>query len=95
MVTFGTNELVSSSDLSKKFGSYLSQIKEHTVEKLAVLKNNRVEAVLVSTEEFERMNEALKYVEAQKIIGSINNGLEDVKTGRTKSIENLWNELDD
>lgn len=94
MVAFGTNELVSSSELSKKFGSYLTQIKEHSIEKLAVLKNNKVEAVLVSTEDFEKMNEALKYVESQQIINSVQAGLEDIKAGRTKKIKSLWDELE-
>lgn len=75
MVTFGTHELVSSSELSKKFGSYLTQVKNHTVDKLAVLKNNKVEAILISTEEYEKMSEALKYMEAQKIVTSIQKDL--------------------
>ena len=42
MVSYATNELIPSSDFAKKFGSYLGQIREHTVEKLAILKNNKV-----------------------------------------------------
>jgi PHD/YefM family antitoxin component YafN of YafNO toxin-antitoxin module len=94
VVTYATNELIPSSDFAKKFGAYLGQIREHTVEKLAILKNNKVEAVLVSKDEYEKMAEALKIVEANEIIKSIQAGLEDVKSGKVQPIEKLWRELD-
>ena len=93
MVTYSTNELISSSELAKKFGTYLSQIKDNTVDKLAVLKNNKVEAIIISKDEYESMIEALKELEAKKILKSIDAGLKDVKEGRTNSIDKLWDEL--
>ncbi|MDQ1243799.1 MAG: hypothetical protein QG565_139, partial [Campylobacterota bacterium] len=53
MVLFATNELIPSSNFAKKFGLYLGQIRENAVEKLAILKNNKVEAVLISKDEYE------------------------------------------
>jgi len=94
VVSYAINELIPSSDFAKKFGSYLGQIREHTVEKLAILKNNKVEAVLISKDEYEKMAEALKIVEANEMIKSIQIGLEDVKSGRVQPIEKLWSELD-
>jgi len=67
MITYATNELIPSSEFAKKFGSYLSQIKESTIDKIAVLKNNKVEAVLVSKDNYERMSEALELLEHQEI----------------------------
>jgi len=67
MVTYATNELIPSSEFAKKFGSYLSQIRESTIDKIAVLKNNKVEAVLVSKDDYERMSEALELLEHQEI----------------------------
>ncbi len=95
MVTYGANELIPSSEFAKKFGSYLSLIKNNTVDKLAILKNNKVEAVLISKDEYEAMSEALKKFEAKQFLSSVNKGLDDVKQGKTKPIENLWDELDD
>ena len=86
MVTYSTNELVSSSEFAKKFGTYLAQIKDNSVEKLAILKNNKVEAVIISKDEYENMKEALTQIEAKKIIDSIQNGLDDMKSGKTKAI---------
>ena len=93
MVTYSTNELISSSELAKKFGSYLAQIKDQSVDKLAVLKNNKVEAIIISKDEYESMKEALKEMEAKKILQSIENGFEDIEKGRTHSIDKLWDEL--
>ena len=67
MVAYENEELIPSSEFAKKFGSYLAQIKDHSVEKLAVLKNNRIEAVLVSKDEYERMVEALEFKEHKEI----------------------------
>ena len=86
MVTYSTNELISSSEFAKKFGTYLAQIKDNSVEKLAILKNNKVEAVIISKDEYENMKEALKQIEAKKIIDSIQNGLNDMKSGKAKAI---------
>ena len=93
MTTYTTNELVPSSELAKKFGSYLTQIKDKSVEKLAILKNNKVEAIIISKDEYESMKEALKEIEAQKILSSIQKGLKDVQEGKTHSIDTLWDKL--
>ena len=93
MTTYATNELISSSQIAKKFGSYLKQIKGNSVAKFGILKNNKVEAVLISKDEYEKMSEALKIVEANKIMASISVGLDDIKNGKVQPIEKLWNEL--
>ncbi|MBA1420891.1 MAG: hypothetical protein FAF03_08575 [Epsilonproteobacteria bacterium] len=63
MVAYENDELIPSSEFAKKFGMYLSQIKDHTVDKLAVLKNNRIEAVVVSKDEYEKMQKAYEEME--------------------------------
>jgi len=95
MIAYKSNELVSSSDFAKKFGSYLSQIKEHTVDKLAILKNNKVEAVLVSHDDYELMCSALKQVQEREFLSSLEKGMNDVSKGKTHKIETLWDALDD
>lgn len=95
MVTYASNELIASSELVKKFGSYLSQVKENSITKLAILRNNKIEAILVSKDEYEKMVEALKKVYGAEILLSIQRGLEDVKQGKVSPIESLWDKLDD
>lgn len=95
MVSYRTNELVSSSEFAKKFGSYLTQIKDNSVEKLAILRNNKVEAVLISKAEYESLKEATKSIEAREILSSIQKGLDDINHGRTHKIDTLWGKLGD
>lgn len=95
MITYTANELIASSELSKKFGSYLSQVREQTVDKLAVLRNNRIEAVLISKESYEHMVSALQAYEARQLLESVQAGVQDVTEGRTRPIDSLWDALDD
>ncbi|WP_309500013.1 hypothetical protein [Sulfurovum sp.] len=65
MVSYKNDELVPASEFPKKFGFYLSQITSKKVEKLAILKNNRIEAIFLSKEEYENLKSA--YDDIQKI----------------------------
>ncbi len=57
MVSYTQNELLSITDFTKSISKILGDIKEHTVEKIGVLKNNKLEAVVISTDEYERLKE--------------------------------------
>ena len=98
MVAYENNELIPSSEFAKKFGSYLAQIKDRTVDKLAVLKNNRIEAVFVSKDDYEKMQDALafqEYAELKNRITASLDELELIKAGKKKAypIDTLWDEL--
>jgi len=98
VVAYENNELIPSSEFAKKFGSYLAQIKDRTVDKLAVLKNNRIEAVFVSKDDYEKMQDALafqEYAELKNRITASLDELELIKAGKKKAypIDTLWDEL--
>ena len=98
MVAYENDELIPSSEFAKKFGSYLSQIKDHTVDKLAVLKNNRIEAVLVSKDEYEKMKDVLRLQELSEFKEQVFHSLDEaelIKSGKKKGylIDTLWDEL--
>jgi len=98
MVAYENNELIPSSEFAKKFGTYLAQIKSHTVDKLAVIKNNRIEAVLVSKDEYEKMRKALAFQEFSELKNRITYSLDElelIKSGKKKAypIDTLWDEL--
>jgi len=57
MVKYAQNELFSITDFTKQIGSVVGSIKEHSLEKIGILKNNRLEAVVISTDEYERLKE--------------------------------------
>ena len=74
MVSYTQNELLSITDFTKSISKILGDIKEHTVEKVGVLKNNKLEAVVISTDEYEHLKslEALfEAMEHQQIFETI------------------------
>ena len=63
MVKYAQNELFSITDFTKQIGSVVKSIKEHSLEKIGILKNNKLEAVVISTDEYERLKEIEAMVE--------------------------------
>lgn len=53
MVSYRPNELMSSTDVAKNFGAVLSKLANHEVEKIGVLKNNKLDFVLMRNDELE------------------------------------------
>ena len=95
MATFLEQELVSATDFAKTFGTCLKKIKSKSVQKLAILKNNKIEAILVSKDDYLKMQNALKQLEKEQLKNSIQQGFNDIKNGRVHDINELWNEIDD
>jgi len=67
MVSYKQDELLSITDFTKSISKILSSLKEHTIEKIGVLKNNKLEAVVISTQEYERLKELEELIEHQEI----------------------------
>ena len=55
MVAYTQNELVSATEISKQFGEYISKVKSGLVQKIGILKNNKLNAVILSVEEYEEL----------------------------------------
>jgi PHD/YefM family antitoxin component YafN of YafNO toxin-antitoxin module len=74
MVKYAQNELFSITDFTKQIGSAVSSIKEHSLEKIGILKNNRLEAVVISTDEYERLKnleEEMELAEHMQIYNTV------------------------
>ena len=65
MVKYAQNELFSITDFTKQIGSVVSSIKGHSLEKIGILKNNKLEAVVISTDEYERLKKLEEEVELE------------------------------
>ena len=57
MVKYAKNELYSITDFTKQIGTVIKSIKDNTLEKIGILKNNKLEAVVISIDEYERLKE--------------------------------------
>ena len=79
MVAYTQNELASATEISKQFGEYISKIKNGLVDKIGVLKNNKLNAVILSVEEYEKMSEAMDLLEDMNIYEEIRDRLNSNK----------------
>jgi PHD/YefM family antitoxin component YafN of YafNO toxin-antitoxin module len=63
MVKYAQSELFSITDFTKQIGSVVGSIKAHSLEKIGILKNNKLEAVVISTDEYEHLKALEEQVE--------------------------------
>lgn len=73
---FERNEIISATQLVRRFSSLMTGLKNSTLRKIAVIRNNEMEAVVLPVAEYERLV-MLSKVNSQKSIkdyfGSISN----------------------
>ena len=58
MVTYSRDEIISASEMARGFSAVLKDIMTQTKERLAISKNNKLEAVVLPIAEYERLQEA-------------------------------------
>jgi len=58
MTHYAREEIMSSSEVVRNFGAVLSSVVQHRREKVAIIRNNRLEAVLVAADVYERLEKA-------------------------------------
>lgn len=79
MVFYSQDELASSTDISKQFGHYLSNVSSGVIEKLAILKNNKIEAVMIPASIYESLINLLDEQENEEILKTIEKRMETPK----------------
>jgi len=95
MVKYAQNELFSITDFSKQLASVIKNIKEQSIEKIGVLKNNKLEAVVISTDEYERLKsyeDIIENLEHQDIYKTIENR-KTTPTSQYVSLEQMTKEF--
>ncbi len=55
MVNFNRNEIVSATQLVRQFSSIINSLVNKTLDKIAVIRNNEMEAVILSYDEYEQL----------------------------------------
>ena len=91
MVAYTQNELISATELSKQFGEYISKVKNGLLGKIGILKNNKLNAVILSVEEYERMSIAMMELEELKLYQTIEKRLQTPKTNYLQGKDVLKN----
>ena len=63
MVAYTRDEIISASEVARGFSAVLNDLINGTKERFAISKNNKLEAVVIPIDEYERMQEALEMAE--------------------------------
>lgn len=71
MVTYSRDEIISSSEIARGFSTVLKDLMNHTKERLAISKNNKLEAIVLPIDEYERLQEAYDLMEHMDIYQKI------------------------
>ncbi len=54
-IAYRRDEMISTTDILKNFAKTLEKVSSHKIEKIAIMKNNKPEAILLSVDEYERL----------------------------------------
>jgi hypothetical protein len=97
MVAYNTNELFSATEVAKNFATITSKLYKKELEKIGILKNNKLDFILLKSEDFEKIIEK----EVQKVLFEedrkfVATQVERIKSGAAKfySIEETEAKLD-
>jgi len=85
MVAYRRDEIISITDLARNLSTTLNSIIDYSKDKLAISKNNKIEAVIIPVDEYERMVEAYEEIENMEIAKII----EERKNSKTITFEEL------
>jgi len=80
MVTYAKDEMVGITELGKSLGSYLDKVTSNVFDKIAIIRRNKPEAVIVSIEEYELLQEAYDRLEQKEIENILSNMTKEDKT---------------
>lgn len=87
MVAYKRDEIVSASEMARGFSNILNSIINKSKDRFAISKNNKLEAVILDIEEYERLQNAYDLLEQKEIeIMLLNRTSEDKEISHTKSL---------
>ena len=91
MITYIKEEILSSTLVSRNFGGILDKLKSRKIEKIAVMRNNLMEAVLLPVDVYENLKAIAELAEHSEIYNIIK---QREKTALKKgvSLENILKE---
>ena len=93
MVAYTKEEMIGITELSRSLNGFVEKVANHTMEKIAVMKNNQPKAVMVPVSEYERMKAIADMVEYHAIADIIDERMPGGKIGKTITHEELLERL--
>ncbi len=95
MVTYSRDEIVSASEMARSFSMILKDLTNRTKVRLAISKNNKIEAVVLPIEEYERLQEAYDLMEHIDIYKKVQSRKDSPTISLEESAKKYGIELDD
>lgn len=87
MIAYKRDEIISASDVARGFSNILSSITNHTKDKFAISKNNKLEAVILNIEEYEKLQMVYDSFEENQIKHILEQrSKEDLEISHSKTI---------
>ena len=89
MIAYSRDEIFPATQVAKRFGQILKKFRDKTIARVAVAKNNTIEAVILPVEEYEKIQEIAEWAEMQEIQQIIK---ERNRSKKTYSLEEVLKE---
>ena len=87
MITYSKDEMVGITELGKSLGSYLDKVTSDMFSKIAIIRRNKPEAVILPIEEYELLQSAYDRLEQKEIEELlISMSKEDKQISKTKIV---------
>lgn len=67
MITYAKDEMVGITELGKSLGNYLDKVTSNVFNKIAIIRRNKPEAVIVAIEEYELLQKAYDMLEQKDV----------------------------
>jgi len=83
MVAYTRDEIISATDLARNVSTTLNNVVKHVQDKIAISKNNKLEAVIVKIDEYEKLKEAYNTLEHIQIYDKV----KERENSKTVSLE--------
>jgi len=87
MLTFTKDEIIPSTKISRNLGSILNKLKKNQLEKIVIMRNNEMEAIILPYEDYEIMKDLIESNEYKEIYKTIKE--------RSKTSETEYKDFDD
>jgi prevent-host-death family protein len=90
MVTYAKDEMVGITELGKSLGSYLDKVTSDVFSKIAIIRRNKPEAVIIPIEEYELLQSAydrLEQKEIEMLLKSMSDEDKEVASTKVLSID--------
>jgi len=87
MITYAKEEMVGITELGKSLGSYLDKVTSDVFSKIAIIRRNKPEAVIIPIQEYELLQSAYDRLEEKEIEALLNSmSEEDKQISKTKTL---------